>query len=207
MSGKLKQRRWTDDYFEAEVREASSLLGHFPTNSELLGMQRSDLSNEIVRRGGFIHCAQMLNIPRLHSDSDTGWEGERAAATRLSELGFEVTASEGVRCPFDLLIENVLRVDVKATRLMRYDNSTGWFYRLGKQPQADLILLWQLDQKNYYALPWYVCPTTNITISRGGGKYLRFLNNDGIIREMVEMRVTELKQTQLLFGQLTKPSS
>lgn len=188
MSAQRARRRWTDEVFESEVKDVASALGHFPTVSELAAMKRRDLASEIIRRGGFMRCAQVLGLTRIESDSDTGWEGERAAAQRLTELGFQVAVPGAVKCPFDMLIDKVLRVDVKSARLCRHQHTVGWFYRIGKHPQADLILLWQLDEAGYYALPWYVCPRTNITISRYGGKYATFRNNDRVIREMVELR-------------------
>jgi len=87
--------------------------------------------------------------------------------------------------------EGQLRVDVKAARHASYGADSGWFYRLGKVPQADLILLWQLDTGDFYALPWFVCPRTNITISTDGGKYAPYLNNLQIIREMLAAREAE----------------
>jgi hypothetical protein len=188
MPEQRRRRRWKDEVFECEIREAAASLGHFPTRSELDDMQKGALANEIVRRGGFIECARLFGIPRIWSDSDTGWEGERVAAQRLTELGFQVAVPGAVKCPFDLLIDQVLRVDVKSARLCQYQQSVGWFYRIGKHPQADLILLWQLDEAGFYALPWYICPRTNVTISRDGGKYAAFRNNDQVIREMVELR-------------------
>ena len=195
METKTIRRRWTSDFFESELRDVASVLGHFPSRSELDDMGRQDLASEIGRRGGFIQCSEVFGLPRVRSDSDKGWEGEAAAAQRLVELGFGVTLRETVKCPFDLLVDDVLRVDVKSARLYRCKRCAGWFYRIGKHPQADLILLWRVDEEDYFALPWYVCPRTNITLSRGGGKYSEFYNNDQLIRDMVEPRRIEQQHT------------
>ena len=96
-----------------------------------------------------------------------------------------------MKAPFDLLIDDVLRVDVKAARLCCYEHCRGWFYRIGKHVQSDLILLWQLDTVNFYVIPWFECPRTNVTISEGGGKYARFQNNTEIIRCMLSLRKQE----------------
>jgi hypothetical protein len=169
-------------------------LGHFPSHGDLKEMGRYDLSNQITRRGGFLKWSDRLGIERRTSDSDTGWEGERAASERLQALGFRVTPRRGVKCPFDLLIDGVLRIDVKAARQQCYGDSRGWFYRIGKLPQADLVLLWQLDTGGFYAVPWFLCPTTNITISPTGGKYARFRNNAGLIRDMLALRQQERRR-------------
>jgi len=186
-----KRRHWTDEAVEAELRQLCQALGHFPSNSELRSMGRNDLAVQVSRRRGFVYWSVRVGTPRRESDSDTGWRGEDEAARSLQERGFTVTRRAGVTWPFDLLLEGVLRVDVKATRLHRYGHSLGWFYHIGKQPQSDLILLWQLDTGDFYAIPWYLCPRTNVTISQNGGKYAPFRNNILVIREMIAVRKEE----------------
>ncbi len=191
MNPQRQRTTWTDDRFQRELGEAIQVLTHFPSNSELRALGRLDLANQIARRGGFVSCANEFGVARLHSDSDTGWMGEKAAAAKLQELGFVIEKPAGVKCPFDLLVNAVLRVDVKAARLHSYRHSCGWFYRIGKHPPSDVILLWQLDTDEFYAVPWFACPHTNVTITRDGGRYAMYRNNTGLIREMVSLREHE----------------
>lgn len=186
--------RWTDAKLEEAIRGIASELGHFPSNAELSEMGRLDVANRITRSGGFRHWASLTGIPHVSSDSNTGWAGEDAAAHRLEALGFTVTAREGVKCPYDLLVDGVLRIDVKAASYQEYGRTKGWFFRIGKQPQADMIMLWQLDKGIFYAIPWYLCPFTNVTISRSGGKYVAFQDNVDVIRKMVFVRRREQEQ-------------
>lgn len=188
------RRHWTDEAVETEIRQICEALGHFPSSSELRTMERNDLAAQVSRRSGFIYWSERVGFKRRESDSDTGWRGEDDAARSLQEFGFSVTRRAGVTWPFDLLLDGVLRVDVKATRLHRYGHSLGWFYRIGKEPQSDLILLWQLDTGDFYAIPWYLCPRTNVTISQSGGKYARFLNNVLVIQEMAAVRKEEQRR-------------
>ena len=186
--------QWDDARFDSELRSVIEAVNHFPTNSELRAMGRLDLANQIARRGGFVSCAKVFGSERLKTASDTGWIGEEEATARLRYLGFTVELRDGVKCPFDLLVDRVLRVDVKSARLFRYQHSCGWFYRIGKHPQSDVILLWQLDTGEFYAIPWFVCPRTNVTISRDGGKYVAFRNNVTLIQDMVAIRKQELER-------------
>lgn len=185
------RRTWDDAKVAVELRHAADALGRFPSSTDLRAMGRNDLACQVSRRGGFIHWSERLGIKRRRSDSDTGWVGEAMAADRLQAFGFTVTWRKGVKWPFDLLIDGILRVDVKAARQRRYGHCQGWFYRIGKIPQADLVLLWQLDSGNFYAIPWFLCPRTSITISRDGGKYAEFRNNIDVIKEMRDMRQRE----------------
>jgi len=188
---KNTRRRWTSSEFERELQEVAHSLGHFPSNSELRDMGRLDLANQITKRGGFVTWSQKLGIPRVASDCDTGWEGEENAMNHLTKLGFHVESRTTLKCPFDLLLNGVLRIDVKSARFNRYGNCQGWFYRIGKIPQSDVILFWQLDTGDFYAVPWFLCPHTNVTISQSGGKYTSFRNNTNLLREMIDARRQE----------------
>lgn len=195
MSTKTR-RRWTDSEFEKELKVISDSIGHFPSHTELRDMSRGDLANQITKRGGSLFWSQKLGIPRLRSDCDTGWKGEEEAARRLVELGFTVEVRSVLKSPFDLMVDGLLRVDVKTARLNQYGYSRGWFYRIGKIPQSDLILFWQLDTGDFFAIPWFLCPQTNVTITENGGKYALFRNNVELLREMIHARQQERDRLQ-----------
>ena len=185
------RQTWDDAKVADELRLVVDTLGHFPSSTELREMGRNDLACQISRRGGFVHWSERLGVSRQHSDSDTGWIGEAMAAVYLREAGFAVSWRSTVKWPFDLLVDDVLRLDVKAARRKQYDLADGWFFRIGKVPQADLIFLWRLDVQDFFAIPWFACPNTSITISQSGGKYRRFHRNVGLIREMRDLRLNE----------------
>jgi hypothetical protein len=186
-----KRTRWTEALLVSRINAVVGDSKRFPTNSHLVEIGQGDLSNQITKRGGFIYWANRLGIERDISDSDIGWEGEKRAHTLLEARGFSVIRSERVRWPFDLLVNNSLRVDVKTASYAAYGASTGWFFRIGKSPQADLIALYRSDKDDMYLIPWYHVPKTNITISPTGMKYSRFLNAYEIVERMVRVRSEE----------------
>jgi hypothetical protein len=53
------------------------------------------------------------------------------------------------------------------------------------------VLLYKLDTGGFFALPWWVCPTGNITISGDGGKYARYLEAWWVIERMIALRKSE----------------
>ena len=185
-------RKWTDDIVTTELRQIATSLGHFPSARELREIGKENLLQAMNKRGGIAKFVPAVGIARQHSDSDTGWEGEAMVKEILEANGFNVSKPGGVKHPFDLLVHDSLRVDVKAARFAEYGHSKGWFYRIGKMPQADIIILVQLDTRAIYGLPWQVCPYTNVTISRTGGIYARYLNNFDLIRRMADARRDEL---------------
>lgn len=162
-----------------------------PSSNELRALGRNDLAGQISKKGGFPTWAARLGISRKHSDSDTGWDGEIALAESAAKNGFTVERMTGVKAPYDLVLDGVVRVDVKTARFAEYGPCRGWFYRVGKAIQADVLALYQLDTGACYFLPWSIGPTTNITISRSGGKYAAFKDRYDIIKKLAEQRKKE----------------
>jgi hypothetical protein len=97
----------------------------------------------------------------------------------------------GPRTHFDIIIEGYVRADVKTAHYAEYGKCRGWFYRVGKMVSADLLMLYQSDTKEVYYIPWGFCPSSNITISRDGGKYKFFRNNIEILEKMIAARREE----------------
>lgn len=191
-----RNRYWTDERIESELRLITGALGSFPTASELRGLGLNDLCCGVTKAGGLIAWAERLGIARKHSDSDTGWDGERAVQSLFHLHGIDCVRCHEVKSPYDLLAADVLRIDVKSARYATHGagsshESAGWFYRLGKHVQADLVILYQLDEGGFYALPWWVGPTTNITITVGGGKYAHYAGDWHLIERMIRARQTE----------------
>lgn len=127
-----------------------------------------------------------LGISRRISDSDTGWKGEKNILDLLRNKGFHAERTSSKSAPFDILVDGIVRLDIKSANYAEYGNCRGWFYRLGKTPQSDLIVLHQLDTLDNYVLPWNHCPTSNMTISRDGGKYSQYINRWDILSEYVK---------------------
>lgn len=179
-------QKWTDDLVLKAVSEVVSSIGRMPTNSELCSMGLGSVASQIVKRGGFSHFAKQLGAESLYSDSHFGWDGEILAKSLLELNGFTVEVPPHKRAPFDLLVNGLARIDVKTANFARYGPCSGWFYRIGKIPQSDLIMLLQYDTKDIYIIPWKLCPSSNITISKSGGKYASFKNNFELVSKLID---------------------
>lgn len=193
----MNRKQWNDEMVESRIRSIVHGTGKMPTNTYLRETGQNDLSCQIVKRGGFMHWASKLGLKREKSDSDTGWDGEKAVCELLTAKGFKCCRSDRVRWPFDILVDSVLRIDVKTACYANYGRSTGWFYRIGKAPQADVIALLKLEVGDVYFIPWYHAPTSNITITISGSTYTRFLNDYALVRRMASTRLDEMKATNL----------
>jgi len=169
----------------------AKLIGKMPTVSYLKETSQNDLANQITRRGGFISWADRLGLKRDHSDSDTVWDGEKKVERILVSHGLQAERQSAVKWPFDILVNGILRIDVKSARYAEYGPCKGWFYRIGKVPQADLIALHQIDSGSTFYIPWFKVPSSNITISVGGGIYASYMNAIDVVKEMAAMRSME----------------
>ncbi len=179
--------KWSDSMIEDQLRAISDSLGHFPSVSELRQLKHGPLESVVGKRGGIMKWSEKLGIKRLHSDSDTGWSGEIEIKSILESHGFEkVERSNGVKCPYDLLINDRIRCDVKTTNKATHKLNTGqdwsaWFYCIGKSVQSDIVILYRKDVKDCFILPWWEVGTTNITISPNSPKYNKFKDRYDII--------------------------
>jgi hypothetical protein len=185
------RKTWTDDRLASELLKIANGSGIMPTNSMLRQIKRTDIASQLTKRGGFIEWANRLGLTRELSDSDIGWDGEKELAKKLSDSGFDVTRMDRVKSPYDLCIENAIRIDVKSAKYAEYGVCKGWFYRIAKNPQADVVALYQIDTGDCYYLPWQHCPTSNVTISRDGGKYKTYKNREDILNLLVQGRKEE----------------
>jgi len=182
----MKKRKWNLESVKSEIREVSEILGHFPTNSYLRKNGRNDLACQITRRGGFSHLAAEMGIIRKESESDVGWKGEAQLADKLSSLGFQIEGARGVTSPYDILVNDSVRIDAKSANYAEYGACKGWFFRIGKYVQSDIVILHQMDTGDDYVFHWWEVNCTNITISRDGGKYAAFKNDYSKISNAVK---------------------
>lgn len=165
------RKQWTEAKVREEATEIAQQLGHFPSSTYLKEIGRNDLSCQIVRKGGFMKLAAELGFAREHSDSDTGWMGELEVIGTLKLRGFEVERADDLRSPYDMIADGCVRIDVKSASYAEYGPCRGWFYRIGKHVQADIVILHQLDEQQDYVFHWWEVTASNMTIARGGGKY------------------------------------
>ena len=193
----MTRKQWNEAMISDRIMENYRNTGLMPTNQYLKETGQCDLAGQISKKGGFFKWAERLGLSREHSDSDTGWNGELRVQKMLESAGFQVDRIAAVKWPFDLLINKVLRVDVKSANFAEYGPCKGWFYRIGKTPQADLIALHQLDTGATYWIPWNIIPHSNVTISKDGGKWARYKETLWIVQSMIETRQAEAEKLSL----------
>lgn len=192
------RRSWTDDMVESELVDICQSIGHMPSNSELGRMSRTDLANQIARRGGFFKWSERVGYDRTFSCTDMGRSGERIVASIVNLMGHKAEQRKAVKSPYDLLVDGLVRVDVKTANQVNYVGFPAWYYRIGKHVQSDLVILFQADTLIAHVLPWFIVNTTNITISPTSKKYDAYKNAWNLLDAMVESRTREQKTLKAL---------
>lgn len=123
LNPKVKRTKWTNEKIKLEIErvvklmeENSGVRGYMPTADNTAHYTGSySLSNAISRSGGYRHWADKLGLEYQDSTYDMGYNYEKLAYEKLVSMGYEVEfMSQGY--PYDLLVNGVLKIDVKSCR-------------------------------------------------------------------------------------------
>lgn len=187
--------KWTVEAQTKKLSELCASLGHFPTQTECYDLGLSGFYASLGRRGGikdwWIRMERAGYSHKL-SDTEIGWNGEDEVRKILSRKGFKVCCPSSSKQHWDLLIGDAVRADVKSTKRNTEWNSGAWYWRIGKMPSVDLVILFQSDTKDMFLLPWFAATCSNMTIGMHS-QYDCYKNNFDMLKAMVDLRVTELK--------------
>jgi hypothetical protein len=188
--------KWNIQKIDAAIKSYSEFDGRMPTRRELEIRGRGDLAQAIRRHGGYGVVAERIGRPPYGAATyreRKGAAGESIFAELMAEHDIRVEQAPFRQCPYDAMVDGVLRIEIKSATYQEYGPCKGWFYALGRRCGADCVALVQLDTRDLYVLPYWVCPSTNITIARDGGKYAQYRNNISLIRQMIDVRKSERK--------------
>ena len=119
--GYAKGIRWSDELIKERVLEVKTALNldRMPSQRECEDyFHDSALSNAVHRRGGWYQLAADLGLPLKESETYFGKTYEANVADLLRGMGFEVRRMSQ-NFPYDLLVDDCVKVDVKASRLFR----------------------------------------------------------------------------------------
>ena len=172
--------KWTDEAIISGISKVKAWLkiDRMPTRQECIHFYKnSQLSNAVSRRpGGWAQLACELGLPMKESDTGFGKEIEQFAAQMLENNGYHVTRMSQ-NFAYDLLIEDLVKIDVKASRL--YQGPQGAFYSFGitkNYMTCDFYLLFCLNEnkelQKYYLIPSVdVFDKKQISIGENRSKY------------------------------------
>ena len=166
--------KWTDELIRKGVKKVKEglKLDRMPTRSECVKYTNSNaLSVAITRRnGGWYGLAKELKLKIKESETTIGKRNEKLIKDTLEAKGYRVQQMSQ-NYPYDLLVNDCLKIDVKSSHL--YIGKEGNFYtfRTGKRfATCDVYILVALDDIDEIVRT-YILPSSvvinNIQISVG----------------------------------------
>nr|DAE54211.1 MAG TPA: hypothetical protein [Caudoviricetes sp.] len=110
--------KWSEELIEKRLIEVMENLkiSRMPSNKEIIYVLGDySLSNAITRRGGFRVWAEKLGLETKDSETCFGNEYEFIVKEILEEMGYCVDKMT-TKHPYDLLVNDNLKIDVKASK-------------------------------------------------------------------------------------------
>lgn len=185
---------WTDELIKEKVLEVIEALNldRMPSRKECENYFRdSSLANAITRRCGWYNLARELGIEVKDSETQFGKSYETRASEMLLSMGFEVRRMSQ-NFPYDLLVDDCIKVDVKASRL--YKGKMGNFYSFNLEKSfatCDFFLLLAVNddgtiQRKMVVPSKYVIANNQISVGEHKSKYHQFTDRFDLIETASE---------------------
>lgn len=181
---------WTDDMVSEKIIECVSALNisRMPSREELRRYFGNDsLTNRIRRSGGYYGWAEKLGLQMKSSETQTGKIGEAEAVNLLNAHGF-LAKRMPTRYPYDLYVDDAVKVDVKTSNPTIINGCKSWAFNLEKRnPTCDLYFL-IARKENENAI--YIVPSAinQLQICIGSGtKYETYRDRYDIVEAMVHV--------------------
>lgn len=149
--GHTHEIMWTDTLIKEKILEVKEKLAldRMPSRKECQEYFHNDaLTNAVSRRMKWYTLANELGLPIKESETFFGKRHESIAAEMLTANGFEVRKMPQ-NFPYDLLVNDYVKVDVKASHLYKGRNGNFYTFNLEK-PYAtcDVYILFAIDDQD-----------------------------------------------------------
>lgn len=144
--------KWTEEMIIKEIKKVMLALGitdRFPSNSELISITRNtSLSNKISKMGGFYKWANRMGLSIKKSETKLGIEYEIKAIEYIKKLRFKNVIKTRLKHPFDILVEDKVKIDVKVAKRYSYAQTGSYYHSFNLDytiHSCDLFILYALD--------------------------------------------------------------
>ena len=175
--------RWTDEIIKNKILEVVKFynLDRMPPRSEVeVYFGDYSLSNAISRRkGGWYNLAKELEFPIKECETTFGKSHEQIVMENLISQGYEVRRMSQ-NFPYDLLVNDCVKVDVKASRLYRGKGGNFYSFNLEKPfCTCDIYILRLISEegieKDTLVIPSsHVSTNTQISVGETKSKYQKY---------------------------------
>ena len=183
-------KKWDDVLIEKTIKEVikKAKINTFPTHSQIKKITGNEaLSCAISKHGGSRYWAEKLGLEMKQSESKFGEEYELECISRLKHYGFRCEKTP-VKYPYDILVENAIKVEVKCGNIYHGKNGDFYTFNLEKsKPTCDIFVCFCLEDERtakVYVIPSSILSgNTQLSIGKHKSKYDNFINRWGLFRE------------------------
>ena len=184
--------RWTKERVIAGIREVINALeiDRMPSRhecEEYFGDTR--LGNVITKHYGWYKLAEELSLPIKRSETEFGKHCERITADALTSRGFSVVQM-AQNFPYDLLVNDCVKVDVKASRLCKGPHGNFYSFGVGKAyATCDIYILLAVNDQGQLSRTMVipssiVVDNRQISVGEHNSKYHQFTDRYDLIEKM-----------------------
>lgn len=143
--------RWNEEKIGQGILEVMEVLGvdRMPSSSEVVSVKGNyALSNKIAKTGGYYHWAKKLSLDIKKTETSFGFLYEQKVKDKLEKLGFKVEGMS-VKHPYDLLVNDNIKIDVKVAKPCTSEVGTFHTFNLEKRnPTCDIYVAITLTDSN-----------------------------------------------------------
>ena len=178
-------QKWKDETIENAIYEVMKIakINTFPTHSLIKRVYGNNcLTNAISKHGGTRYWANKLGLEIKSCESEFGYDYECECMNYLTlkyDYDCELTK---VRYPYDILVNNNIKVDVKCSHLYKGKQGSFYTFNLEKpKPTCDIYVCYCLNNKEVTKI--YIIPScvlsgkTQLSIGELTSKYDKYIDN------------------------------
>lgn len=146
----MTRTMWTDELVRSELLKSIKVLDlkRMPSAEELKSIGRNDLHCKISRTKKYSGWADELGLKLKGSETNLGQEFEKEVSELVDGMGHEVIRMS-TKHPYDLLIEDSVKVDVKVANpyLLRGESRVHTIRLAKVNPTCDIYICVLLDEE------------------------------------------------------------
>lgn len=187
--------KWSDEKIKQAIKKVVTAyeLDRMPSRKECVDYYGNhSLANAVSRRhGGWYGLAKEIGLPIKKSETYFEKHQEGIVCEMLVSKGFDVERMPQ-NFPYDILVDNCIKVDVKASHL--YCGKQGKFFTFNLEKRyatCDIYVLLTLDENNniinsFIVPSKFVIKNTQISIGKYASKYHKFRDRWDYISNLSE---------------------
>ena len=185
-------KKWTDGAIKEEVLKIagnSGIMPSFKMMDEITG--NKGLSVAVSRHGGYKTIAEELGLKIKKSTTTLGRNYEIVCMHEIMEKFMLDVEQMTVRHPYDLLVSNAVKIDVKVAKKAKIQNSFYYSFNLEKKAQTcDIFVFYCIDNEDISKI--YIIPSVvlsgkcQLSVGIKRSIYDKYLNQWHYISDYVE---------------------